>query len=188
MNQGERYAYVVFFTQGPRLSDLFQGKGLRESLKIIRRRPRAVYQLAGAWMCGTLTGSQHRHCLVSDDEVVMDFGFKEVTFIPVSRLERRRHNINGYVMFYSNMKPNWEQFEGIETSLAYATWGRILMGLTRGRIQCKNCTTVTRHFLECMGIRVPRRCWNPKLLLLWMTENGFTFTACRSADDISSAG
>tara|TARA_Y100001973_G_C5160182_1_gene313077 strand:- start:49 stop:615 length:567 start_codon:yes stop_codon:yes gene_type:complete len=182
MNQRNRYAYAVMFTRGPQIQDYFRGKSLRDAWRLIKRRPKAVYQLAGGWLCGLLTLSRHRHVIVADDEVIMDFGFEELNFHPLSKFQRDHHNLNGFVMFYSNIKPDWTLYEGIETSLWYATAGRLLMWATRGVYQCKNCTTVTRYFLECMGVRVPRKCWNPKLLLLWMTENGFTFTAATDAE------
>ncbi len=186
MNQRERYGYAVLFTQGPRLGDLFEGRGWKERWRIIRRHPKVCYQLWGSWLSGKLTGSGHRHCLPSDSEQAMDFGFCKIQFVPMDRFDRRHHNLMGWVYFESPMKPDWDQYKNMKSGLWYATFGRILMWMTRGWFQCRNCTTITRHWLQCLGVPVPRKCWNPKLLLLWMTENGFTYASGYATNDIES--
>ena len=183
----QRYGYAIIFTQGPRLRDFLKGSTWKQILALCRRRPGIMYQLAGSWLSGKMTTTKHRHCLPANDEYVMDFGFKNVNLVRTDVFDRRTNNTNGWVYFESSLVPDWDQYKEIQCSLFYATWGRLLMWATRGRYQCKNCTTVTRHWLHCMGIPVPRKCWNPKLLLLWMTENGYSFTYGDHTSDVGTA-
>jgi len=171
-----RYVYLIVFTRGPIWSERMKGKGWRRRLHFIRRRPGMAYQLLGSWLSMVLTGSEHRHIVVTDMSMALDHSFDGVRY----RLHEHLHHdksINGWVSFESSHQIHWPQFEGREATLFGATVKRLLMWATRGLYQFNNCTATAREVLFLCGIQPPRRCWNPRLLLQWFTENGYDFTA-----------
>lgn len=170
----DRYVTIVIFAEGVKLTD-FKGRYWR----LLRKNPMTFWYLFWAWVARHWAGSDFRHVCVSDGEVVFDGQYGQTSFWPYEAFIRRYPRILGYYLVEGGdpqihaLKGGKKQRYGLLLPFPF-----IFMGLTRGLYQVRNCTTVARETLGRAGVQVPRRKnWNPTELHLWMSANGFDFTA-----------
>ena len=170
-----RYVIILVFASGESIGRFYRGKTWKRRWKVTRKYPCLIYHLLGLWLTGKLINSMHRHVSPSDDTIAMSYNYFNVSFIPAHLIDKNIPNITGWVVVDGPNKPNLGQHEGLKTSRVYSTIMNLLMWATRGLIQTRNCSSLTRDIVRELGIDVPRRVWNPALLLLWLTENGYAF-------------
>ena len=182
-----RYIYLLMFVQGVTLSEFLRGKTTRQKIRLcwrlFRRQPETFYWLWVASMVKWGTNTKHIHVLPGDSQVFVDWQFQGPTFVPHEDAIKQYKGINGWVAWVSPEPIDLSQFERPTMgrlrwawNLFYAHAARWLMWLTRGWYQPVNCTTIARKVLADGGVNAPRSCWNPGLLLLWLTENRHAFT------------
>ena len=170
----DRYVTIVIFAESVKLSD-YRGRYWR----LLRKKPMTFWYLFWAWVARHLAGSDFRHVLVSDGEVVFDGQYGEASFWPYEAFIRRYPRILGYYLVEGDdprihaLKGGKRQKNGVLLVLPF-----LLMAFTRGFYQVKNCTTTAKEILAQAGVRVPhRKVWNPTELHLWMSSHGFDFVA-----------
>ena len=172
-----RYAIIVIFTEGRKLSDVFDGRSWKQRIRLIRRAPKVLYQVFGTWLCGLAIRSRHRHVLIGDSQFLLNYGFQQIDVYAYND-GIKMPNILGWIVVEIDMEPDMAAAPHFKKrSLWYATLARLAMAFSRGLYQCDNCTVLVRDVLQHHGLDVPKKCWNPKALLLWMTENGHDFIA-----------
>ena len=183
MKKRNRYAYLLVFARGARWSEVFKGRSWKFLWRMIRRHPATVYWLMSAATVRWVTRTEHIHVLVGNHQVLLDSQFQGPQFLAYEDAIKNYRGLNGWCVFLSDNEIDLSQFERPpmgwlkkKWNYLYAYWGRWLMWATRGLYQCDNCTLVARKTLRAAGIDIPRRCWNPALVLIWMTENGYAFT------------
>lgn len=183
MEKRDRYAYLLVFARGARWSEIFKGRSRKFFWRMLRRHPAMLFWLQTAATVRWATGTDHIHVLAGDCCVLVDLQFQGPNYLPYEDAIRNYRGINGWCVFLSDEPLDLVQFERPpmgwlkkKWNFIYAYWARWIMWATRGLYQCDNCTLVARKLLRDAGIPIPRRCWNPALVLIWMTENGYAFT------------
>lgn len=170
----DRNVTFVIFAEGSKLSD-FKGRYLR----LLRRKPTVFWYLMWAWVAYKFGGSDFRHVLVGDGEVVYDNQYGQASFWPWEMAVKGFPRILGYYMVVGK-DPNLASLPVVSRDKK-AFWLPIpflLMGFSRGWYQVFNCTTTAKDVLYSVGVRVPdRKVWNPTQLHLWMSSHGFDFIA-----------
>ena len=171
---------MLIFAKGTTLGDFTP----TERWRMFRKKPGLFYEIASSYFGKLAIGGDHRHVAVTDGEVVVDYAWRQFRYWPYEQYIKKFRNINGYVLIPINedSKYGWEgvdlgQYKKPDRSYLRGTITIWLMGLTRGLYQTTNCTTTARQVLGDAGIHVPRRVWNPQLLVQWLTENNYDFYA-----------
>mgnify|MGYP003131713158 CR=1 FL=1 len=178
MNQRNRnHRCMLIFVEGPKWSDTIGKYSWRNKLRMIWDKPAVAWQLAGGGLQAFLIGSRFRHVVITDGAVVCDYQYKSVKFWAYEEFIIRYPNILGWTLLDTDKKVDFSPYEGITHSLFMTTVSKLLMCASRGIIQMTNCVTLVRGVAECAGVKLPRKAWNPKLLLQHLTENGCDFTS-----------
>lgn len=143
---------------------------LRELARLMRRRPKIVYNWWLAWCVRKLSGSPLAHCVVAYEGGVLDPRQDGVVYWAEEDFRRLYPTLACVIDVPVLYTPNLDAYAHVGPRPA---WPTVLRFLTGGRVKTDDCVQLIVKVLRTAGEPVPKRTTTPRQLHDWLIARGY---------------